>query len=234
MNIERRDFLEKAFAAGVGLAALAGGLAAYAKELPSDPGASEAPAAGAEEIILPRFEKNSSFALDQAFLKRKTSRNYDDKAAVSREQLSRIMWAAGGINREDGKRTAPSALARYPVDVYAALPEGAYLYSFKEHKLVRVTAEDIRERIPLQPALKKAAMKLLYVVNSNKLLGMEPWMADLEVGCKVQNVYLESASLGLGCCVFALVHYESVTKSLGLKDKQKLRIAQAVGPLMKD
>jgi|GEM_PF-291050 len=231
----RRDFLKVAgafsAAAGAGIVMLADGISAYAKGLPSDPGAPGATAAGAGEIILPPFEKINAFPLDQAMLKRKSSRNYDESKNVSREQISRILWAANGINRDDGKRTTPSAIARYPVDVYAALPEGAYKYELKEHKLVRVAGKDIREKIPFQPALKKAAIKLLYVVNSDRLLAIEPWMADLEVGCKVQNVYLEAAALGLGCCVFAMAHYGDVEKSLGLKDKQKLRIAQAVGPL---
>ena len=47
----------------------------------------------------------------------------------------------------------------------------------------------------------------------------------------VQNVYLEAVQLGLGCCVFGIVQYEKVSGVTGLKDHQKLRIAQAVGYL---
>jgi len=231
MSIPRRTFMERAIAGAAGLAALTRSVRVTAKELPSDPEAPAGKAPGPDEIVLPKFEKNSAFALDQALLERHSSRNYDPEGTISREQLSRLLWAANGVNRADGHRTTPSAMARYPVEVYAALPEGAYRYEVKEHKLLRVTAEDLREQIPLQPGLKKAAMKLLYVINHDVLTGNDPWMADLEIGCMVQNVYLEAASLGLGSCVFAIAHYENITKALKLKSSQKFRITQAVGPL---
>ena len=216
---------------GLGLLALVRGRAGRAADLPSDPGAAAVPAAGADAIALPAFAKDSAFPLDQALLARRTSRNFDPDVVLSPEQLSRLLWAANGVNRPDGHRTTPSALARYPVEVYAALPQGVYRYEVKEHKLARVSGEDIRDEIPFQPSLKKAAMKLLYVLNRSLASGGDTWMADLEVGCMVQDVYLEAAALGLGCCVFAIVHNEKVSKTLGLKNSQTFRLAQAVGPL---
>jgi SagB-type dehydrogenase family enzyme len=231
MNIPRRTFMENVIAGAAGLAALTRSVRVLAKDLPSDPEASVGQAPGPDQIVLPKFEKSSAFALDQALLQRHSSRNYDPEGTVSREQLSRILWAANGVNRADGHRTTPSALARYPIEIYAALSEGAFRYEVKEHQLVRVTAEDLREQIPLQPALKKAAMKLMYVINHDWLLGSDPWMFYLEIGCMVQNVYLEAAALGLGSCVFAMAHSDNITKALKLKSSQKYRITQAVGPL---
>ncbi len=74
-------------------------------------------------------------------------------------------------------------------------------------------------------------MILLYVINEKKVPGNELGWADLEIGCMAQDTYLEAAALGLGSCVFALVKYDKVAELLGLKEKQILRIAQAVGPL---
>jgi len=231
MSIPRRTFMERAVVGAAGLAALTRSVRVMAKDLPSDPEASAKKAPGPDEIALAKFEKNAAFSLDQALLARHSSRNYDPEGKISPEQLSRILWAANGVNRPDGHRTTPSAMARYPIEVFAALPEGAYRYEVKEHKLVRVSAEDLREQIPFQGGLKKAAMKLMYVLNHDILSGNDPWMADLEIGCMVQNVYLEAASLGLGCCVFAIAHYENISKALKLKSSQKFRITQAVGPL---
>ncbi|MHA2404746.1 MAG: nitroreductase family protein [Candidatus Kariarchaeaceae archaeon] len=56
-------------------------------------------------------------------------------------------------------------------------------------------------------------------------------LADFEIGCMVQNHYLEAASLGLGACVFGYLPHRKISKLLGLQLNQKLRIAQAVGPL---
>lgn len=231
MGIDRRYFFEKVMAIGAGVAVLARGIKAVAAGLPSDIDAKRPAAAGPDEILLPAFEKNGTFTLEQALLQRRTERSFDKDAALPAEALSRILWAANGVNRPDGHRTTPSAVASYPVDIYAALPEGVFLYDLKAHKLVKVLSEDIRGEIPIQPGLKKAGLKLLYVINEKKIVGGETGWADLEIGCMVQDVYLMAAQLELGCTVFAIVHYDKITEKLALKKDQKLRIAQAVGAL---
>ena len=70
---------------------------------------------------------------------------------------------------------------------------------------------------------------MLYVINKEKVPGKDFGWADLEIGSIGQNLFLESAALGLGSCIFANINFVDVTKSLGLKDSQVLRIAQAVG-----
>jgi nitroreductase len=230
MELERRRFMEKALAVGAGAAALFAGLKARAKGLPSDPGAA-AGEAGPDVIVLPAFEKNSSYTLDQALSDRKSSRNYDPDLPLTKEEISRLMWACNGVNRPDGHRTTPSAVASYPVDVYAALPEGVYLFELKKHQLKKVLSQDIRGDIPIQPGFRKAGMIVLYVANPSRLGPDQDSWADLEIGCMVQDVYLEAAALKKGSCVFALVRKDKVTGLMGLKKNQTLKIAQAVGNL---
>ena len=229
MDMKRRGFFQKATAAGVGLLALARGIKALAKGLPSDPDATPAKA-GADVIALPRFEKNGAVPLEQALLKRKSSRDYAEQA-LSRDQLSRLLWAANGVNRSDGHRTTPSAIAAYPVDLLVALPEGVYRYETKAHQLVKVLGQDIRDSIPIQGSFKKAAMIALYVINKNKVPGGNLAWGDLEIGCMGQNLFLEAAALGLGACIFGLVRYDKVSELLKLRKDQILRVAQAAGPL---
>jgi SagB-type dehydrogenase family enzyme len=227
--MERRTFLKKAAAFGIGFFTVLRGVKASAKGLPSDPGAPPVQGTGPEILALPPFEKTSPFTLDQALLGRRTSRSYDPDRPLSPDQLSRLFWAADGVNRPDGKRTAPSAVAKYPVDVLAALPGGVYRYEPKDHRLARVLPTDIRDKIPAQDAFKKAAMQILYVINKETVpRGRIEW-ADLEIGCIGQNLFLEAVALGLGSCIYAGVRYEEVSKILGLKENQILRIAQAVG-----
>jgi len=229
--MERRNFFAKALAAGAGAAALVKGVRAWAAGLPSDPGGGK-PEAGPDEIILPRFEKDLAVSLDKALLMRRTERSFKGGAILSMDQVSRILWAANGANREDGHRTAPSAVARYPVEVYAALPQGVYLFDHKGHKLVKQAEGDIRSKVPItQPGLRRAAMDILYVIDNSKMMGLEQGWADLEIGCMVQSAYLMAAALGLGCTVFALVAYDRVTRLMELPDSKKLRIAQGFGPL---
>jgi nitroreductase len=113
--------------------------------------------------------------------------------------------------------------------VYAALPDGVYEFDNKHHVLNKVINQDIRKEVPIQPEFRSAGMIVLYVANKSRFRkGENPW-ADLEIGCMVQDTYLEAASLGLSACVFALVRYDNVSKLMGLKSNQSLRIAQAVG-----
>jgi SagB-type dehydrogenase family enzyme len=227
MTMDRRDFLRGATALSVGLLAVVRGGKTWAKGLPSDPGGATGEISNPESVVLPPFEKNRSFTLERALLERKSTRSFEDRP-LSREELSRLLWATTGINREDGHRTTPSGQGKYPVDVLAALPEGVYRYEPKEHRLVRILPEDIREKIPNQDLFKKAAMIVLYVINKDKTSRIE-W-ADIEIGCMSQNLYLESAALGMGSRIFAGVKVNDVTKILGLKESQILRIAQASGP----
>jgi len=228
MAMDRRAFLGKATALGVGVLAVARGVTAWAKGLPSDPGGAAGASAGPEIMVLPPFEKDQPFPLDRALLERKSVRTYVDRA-LSREELSRLLWATTGVNREDGHRTTPSGQGKYPVDVLVAVPEGVYQYDPKAHRLVRRLAADIRGQIPNQETFKTAAMIVLYVINTDRTSRME-W-ADLEIGCMGQNLYLEAAALGLGSRIIAGVKTAEVTKLLGLKATQILRIAQVAGPI---
>ena len=224
--MDRRDFLRKATALSVGVMAAARGAKAWAKGLPSDPGGSVA-GGSADMIALPPFEKNNPFPLDRALLERQSARTFTERP-LTREEVSRLLWATTGANREDGRRTIPSAQAKYPVDLLVALPEGVYRYEPKEHRLARVIAEDIRAKIPSQDPFKKAAMIVLYVINKDKSSRIE-W-ADLEIGCMGQNLYLEAAALGMGSRIIANIKTEDVTKILSLKETLVLRLAQVTGP----
>jgi SagB-type dehydrogenase family enzyme len=226
--MDRRNFLRKATALSVVFFAVARGVKVWAKGLPSDPGGSAGGSSGPEMIALPPFEKNNTFPLDRALLERKSASSFADRA-LSQEELSRLLWATTGVNREDGHRTTPSGQRKYPIDVLVVLSGGVYRYEPKEHRLVRVFAEDIREKIPNQDPFKKAAMIVLYVINKDRTSRIE-W-ADLEIGCMGQNLYLEAAALGMGARIIAGIKVADVTKILGLKENQILRIAQLTGPI---
>jgi SagB-type dehydrogenase family enzyme len=226
--MERRIFLVRLAAISAGLMALLKGTAAWAKGLPSDPGTAPA-GAGPDTVSLAPFEKTNGFALEKALLERKSFRSYDPARKLSPDEISRLLWATTGVNRTDNKRTVPSARASYPVDLVIALPEGVYLYEPKGHVLKKILSEDIRLKIPNQDGFRSAAMIVLYVINKDRVLSGKIEWADLEIGCMGQSLFLESVALGLGSCIFAGVATDNVSKIVGLKDNQMLRIAQAVG-----
>ncbi len=224
--MERRDFLKNIAALSVGVLAVGRGVKLWAKGLPSDPGAA-AGGGGEDIIILPPFEKNNPFPLDRALLERRSASSFADRA-LSREEMSRLLWATTGVNREDGHRTTPSGRGKYPIDVLVALPEGVYRYEPKEHRLVKFLRQDIRDKIPNQNEFKKAAMIVLYIINKEKTYSMDA--ANLEIGCMGQNLYLEATVLGMGSRIIGNIKIPDVSKLLGLKENQILAITQATGP----
>ena len=72
----------------------------------------------------------------KALSDRHSDREYADKE-LSLQDLSDLLWAANGINRPDGKRTAPSALNKQDIDIYVIMKEGAYLYDTKTNSLLQ-------------------------------------------------------------------------------------------------
>ena len=88
----------------------------------------------ATSIVLPAPRKQGGLPLMEALVQRRSSREFKPDA-LPMPLLSDLLWAAYGVNRADGGRTAPSALNAQEVDVYVALPSGAYRYDAANHKL---------------------------------------------------------------------------------------------------
>src|SRR6266496_3426201 len=101
----------------------------------------------------------STAVLMQALKKRRTSREFADKP-LENQLLSGLLWAAYGINRADGKRTAPSAHDWQYIDVYVADPVGLYHYNAKSHALDLVKLGDIRAQTGYQDFAAKAPVDL--------------------------------------------------------------------------
>src|ERR1035438_4621750 len=104
----------------------------------------------AQSIDLPAPQKSGGMPLMDALAKRSTAREFDPRELSPRE-LSSLLWASFGINRPDGKRTAPSAKNCQETDLYVILKQGAYLYDAKSNKLnlvFRLVVQGIDERAP--------------------------------------------------------------------------------------
>lgn len=118
-----------------------------------------------ERIELQTPEQTGGLTVDEALWRRCSSRDFA-AAELSLEELSGVLWAAAGVNRpEDAHLTAPSALALYPVRVYAFLPGGVYLYDAAAHSLVRIMEGDRRPLTGQQPFVAAAALNIVYVAD---------------------------------------------------------------------
>lgn len=118
-----------------------------------------------ERIELQQPAPTGGLTVDEALWRRCSSRDFA-AAELSLEELSGVLWAAAGVNRpENAHLTAPSALALYPLRVYAFLPGGVYLYDAAAHTLTRVAEGDRRVLTGQQPFVAAAALNLVYIAD---------------------------------------------------------------------
>ena len=115
-------------------------------------------------IKLPAPSKTGGMPLMEALSKRATNRTMDGEKSLSQQQLSDLLWAAWGINREDGRRTAPSALNRQEIDLYLIGRKGAYRYDAEAHALVPVAEGDLRGKVNSQEYTRTGDWILIFVV----------------------------------------------------------------------
>lgn len=183
-------------------------------------------------IGLPKPDTQGGKPLMQVLNARKSSREFTSRA-LTPQVLSNLLWAAYGINRPDGRRTAPSAMNHQTIDVYVVLPDGAYIYNAKSNNLTPVASGDLRATTGTQDFVAEAALNLVYVADyaklgdsraSDKLL-----YTGSEAGFIGQNVYLYCASEGLGTVIRASINREALAKALHLRPDQQIVLAQTVG-----
>jgi len=156
---------------------------------------------------------------------------------LSLENLSEILWAANGVNREDGKRTAPSACDKKMTDVYAVFANGIYQYSAQTHELIPVAEGDFRKLTAVHEFAFSAPLNLIFAADLDKMEKMprqEPeenkiLYAHVEAGHQAENVHLYCASEGLGATVRIIIPREELTKAMNLKPNQIIVLAQTIG-----
>lgn len=175
----------------------------------------------------------------QALKERKTGRDISSQK-LSLQHLSEILWAADGLTHDQHKRTAPSAIALYPVEVFVVLESGVYLYDPAEHHLAPVAEGDFRKEAGRQDFVHAAPLNLVFVGNFDKLQNLPAWAATitrenklkwmhLEAGHKVENVYIYCASENLRTVVRGVYDEEKLGTALKLGPHQVVLCAQTVG-----
>jgi len=172
----------------------------------------------------------------QALKERRSEREFSNRK-LSRQQLSELLWAANGVNREDGRRTAPSAQNKHLVDVYVVLQDGIYLYDPAGHQLLPLVEGDFRKDTSKQDYVCNAPVNLIYVADLDKLkdaripapVEEEMKWAYIEAGHKAENVYIYCASEGLGARTRMLMDKDRLGSVMRLRREQTVVSAQTVG-----
>lgn len=195
--------------------------------------ATVAPAQELAPITLPAPAMEGGKPLLTTLKARASSREFAPDA-LAPQTLSTLLWAAWGVNRADGRRTAPSASNRQEIDIYVTLPDAAYVWEPKTNVLMPVAAGDHRAATGAQPFAGTAPLNLVYVADMAKVNrpATDPQQM-LNVGANAgfiaQNVYLFCTSEGLATVVRALVPKEELAKALKLRETQVIVLAQTVG-----
>jgi SagB-type dehydrogenase family enzyme len=192
------------------------------------------PALGlAEKVInLGTAEKQGGMPLMEALSKRKSVREFAP-TVLDMPMLSNLLWAACGVNREDGGRTAPSALNAQEIDMYVALPSGAYLYDAAAHALRLVAASDLRRVTGYQDFVDEAPVDLVFVADHRRMalvpVTQRAAYAAVAAGAISQNVYLFAASNGLATVLRAWIDRGAIADALGLDHDREVLLSQTVG-----
>ena len=193
-----------------------------------------APATGASAstITLPAVDPHGGMPLMDALAARRSSREFAADA-LPLPLLAGLLWAAFGVNRPDGGRTAPSALNAQEIDVYVAMPTGAYRYDAAKHVLVLAAAADVRRVTGYQDFVDEAPLDLVYVADHTRLrmvpAGQRESYASAAAGAICQNVYLYAAAHGLATVIRAWIDRDAVADALGLTHDQQVLLSQTVG-----
>jgi SagB-type dehydrogenase family enzyme len=183
-------------------------------------------------IILPKPNISSKITLQSVLLNRKSTREFSNKE-LSKQTLSNLLWAAFGVNRKDGRRTAPSAKNAQDITIYIAMKDGVYKYASVQNQLDLVIKEDIRGKVGYQPFLKDAPVILIYVSDLSKFGKMsesdKTFYSAADTGFISQNVYLYCTGEKLGTVVAGWVKRDDVFKILKLNKEEKVILIQPVG-----
>lgn len=192
------------------------------------------PATGsaAAMLALPPPQKSGGATLLQALADRQSLREFSSQP-LPPPVLSSLLWAAFGVNRSDGGRTAPSALNAQEVEVFVALPTGAYRYDAAAHALQLVASRDIRRVTGYQDFVDEAPLDLVYVAHHARLsavpVAQREAYAHVAAGAIAQNVYLFAAGNGLATVIRAWIDREAIAEALGLGHDHQVMLSQTVG-----
>jgi len=189
------------------------------------------------DIALDKAPESFGIDLASALKSRKSDREYTDKE-ITREDLSKILWAANGINRDNGKRTAPTPRGFYLVKIYVFSRTGAYFYEPTADKLIQVSGKNFMNAVGKQPYVGSASQILAMTADLKEYKGDSPReekinLAWATAGCISQNVYLAAAALKIGTCFVYSAEGPAIREALQLKKEEVPLMIMPLGYLKK-
>lgn len=196
------------------------------------------------KMKLPYPVYNSKTSIEEALKNRRSIRQYKNEA-LTLEQISQLLWAAQGITSEGRLRTAPSAGALYPLEIYLVngnikdLLPGIYHYLPKEHVLEFLVEGDVRQKLATaalaQSDVEHGAADIIitaiYARTVAKYGSHGKRFVHMEAGHAAQNICLQVISLGLGTVTIGAFNDSEVKQILNLPKEEEPLYIMPIGKI---
>ena len=180
-------------------------------------------------LELPPHDQKGNVSVEEALQQRRSVRVYEP-GHLDLADVSQILWSAQGITTLPGRRTAPSAGALYPLEIFLVagevvdLPAGVYRYQPKGHELILEQTGDQRASLAsaalsqtfIQEAPAVLVITGIYQRTEKKYGQRSRRYVHMEVGHAAQNVYLQAAARGLATVMVGAFKDSRVQEILGL------------------
>jgi SagB-type dehydrogenase family enzyme len=191
-------------------------------------------------ISLPSPKKAGNVSVEAALAARRSIRGYTSQSLTLAE-VGQLLWAAQGITSSDGKRTAPSAMHKYPLEIAVVaqnvdgLPCGAYRYVPSKHSLQLLVAAKpgaalLSGATSQQQVDQAAAVFVISAVYERMGSGAKnrTW-TDYEAGLASENLLLEAVALRLGAVVTGGIEAAAVKEAVKLTGGEQVIVTIPVG-----
>lgn len=177
----------------------------------------------AQDIALLAPETGKGVNVMQAFNQRRSTREFDSKE-LTLQDMSNLLWATMGINRQDNKLTAPSCRNLQEIRLFVITANGAYEYIPLSHSLHQVAEGDLRQMVAgQQDFVTNAPVSLLMVADMDKFGNTDSrsmTMAAIDAGIVTENACIAAAGLGLATVPRASMESDKLRQALGLTETQ--------------
>ncbi len=176
-----------------------------------------------QEMALPEPRLQGEFSLEETLVRRRSVRSFTDEE-LTLEEISQLLWAAQGLTAGWGGRTAPSAGALYPLEVYVVTANGLYHYVPQGHSVIIESQSDLRRGL-WEAGLKQDAIRAapavfvitaVYERTAGKYGGRAERYVKLEAGHACQNILLQAVALYLGAVPIGAFYGDQVQAALSL------------------
>lgn len=185
-----------------------------------------------DPFLLPKPGIEGGMTLREALTLRRSIRSYAE-TPLPLQQLSDLLWAACGVNRESGERTAPYWRHRIVLDLFVLQSAGVSIYDPPTHALAPYMKGDLRALAGQQDFVGRAPLELVYVARGKKMVDItaieRQLYASVDAAFIGQNVYLFCAAAGLATVFRGAVDKSRLARALQLPDTDFVTFAQTVG-----